>query len=149
MRNRLIAILIFAATLLSLAEAFATDKPDQNTTPTEKSVEWIDIHVPKFPPLAYQARILGTVAIEVHFNGCELDPTSPHVLSGHPMLVPAAMESLKESTFRCGDFADSTATVSYEFGAYPAANRCEDGFTLVDVEGGHIRVLTTAACLVP
>jgi hypothetical protein len=66
-----------------------------------------DIHVPKFPPLARQARIFGTVAIEVRFNGCGLDPASPHVVSGHPMLAPAAMESIKQSTFRCGDFADS------------------------------------------
>jgi hypothetical protein len=35
------------------------------------------------------------------------------------MLAPAAMESLRQSTFRCGDFADSSATVYYEFGMYP------------------------------
>jgi hypothetical protein len=32
------------------------------------------------------------------------------------MLIPAAMESLKQSTFPCGDFSDPTATLDYEFG---------------------------------
>jgi hypothetical protein len=66
------------------------------TPPNDKSVKWVDIRIPKFPPLARQARIFGTVAIEVRFNGCELDPASPHVVSGHPMLAPAAMEGLKQ-----------------------------------------------------
>jgi hypothetical protein len=149
MRNRLFGILIFAAALLSSAEGFAKDKPDQNKTPPEKAVEWIDIRVPKFPPLAREAGAFGTVTIEVHFNGCELDPASPHIVSGHPMLTAAAMESLKQSTFECGDFANSTATVYYEFGKYPTARPCEGGFTRVDVVGSHIRVLTTAACLAP
>jgi hypothetical protein len=63
------------------------------------------------------------------------------------MPAPAAMESLKQSTFMCGDFADSNATLYYEFGEYPAARLCEGGFTRVDVVGSHIQVLTTAACL--
>jgi hypothetical protein len=60
MRNRLFGMLIFAAALLSSAEGFTTDKPDQNTTPSEKAVEWVDIRVPKFPPLAHLARRFGT-----------------------------------------------------------------------------------------
>jgi hypothetical protein len=94
MRSRSFEIVIFATVLLSSAEVLSKDKT--NTMSSDKSVEWVDIRVPKFPPLARQARIFGTVAIEVHFNGCELDPASPHVLSGHPMLAPAAMESLKQ-----------------------------------------------------
>jgi hypothetical protein len=35
------------------------------------------------------------------------------------MLAPAAMESLKQSTFRCGDFPDLNATLYFEFGEYP------------------------------
>jgi hypothetical protein len=70
-----------------------------------------EIRVPKFPPLASQARILGTVAIEVRFKGCELDPSSLHLVSGHLMLAPAAMESLQQSILRRGDFPDSKATM--------------------------------------
>jgi hypothetical protein len=145
MRNRLVGIVILAASLLSSAEGFSKDKPQQNSTPPAKSVEWVDIRVPKFPPLAYQARILGTVAIEVRFKGCELDPASPHILSGHPLLAPAAMESLKQSTLQCGDFADSTATVSYEFGAYTGFT-CERRQRL-EVAGNRIRILATEPCL--
>jgi hypothetical protein len=53
-------------------------------------VQWFDIHVPTFPTFARTARIFGTVAIEVRFKGCELDPESPHFVSGHKMLTEAA-----------------------------------------------------------
>jgi hypothetical protein len=113
----------------------------------EKTIQWVDIRVPKFPPLARQARILGTVAIEVRFKGCELDPASPHLVSGHPMLAPAAMESLKQSILRCGDFPDSNATVYYEFGNYERPGCESSGYPRVEVATNHVRVLATAPCV--
>src|SRR5580704_16737930 len=97
--------------LLFAMPCFSQGQDKVPIPPSDKSIEWIDIRVPTLSPLARQSRVFGTVTIDVHFNGCELDPASPHVVSGHPMLAPAAMESLKQSIFRCGDFADSTATV--------------------------------------
>jgi hypothetical protein len=94
MRNCLFGIPIFAAALLSSIPCFSQGQDKVPIPANDKSVEWIDIRVPKFPPLARQARVFGTVTIDVHFKGCELDPASPNVLSGHPML--AAMESLKQ-----------------------------------------------------
>jgi hypothetical protein len=149
MRNRFFGTLIFLVVLIFAVPSFSQGQDKVSIPANDKSVEWVDIRVPKFPPLARQARIFGTVAIEVRFKGCELDPASSHVLSGHSILAPAAMESLKQSSLGCGDFADSSATVYYEFGKYPAARLCEHGFTRVDVVGSHIRVLTTAACLEP
>jgi hypothetical protein len=70
--------------------------------PYEKAVQWVDIHVPQFPPLAQQARVRDTVAIELRFKGCDLDPESPHVLGGHPMLAAAALQALKQSTTKVG-----------------------------------------------
>jgi hypothetical protein len=148
MRNRLFGPLIFDVVLLSAVPCFSQGQNKIPTPPTDKSVEWVDIRVPKFPPLARQARIFGTVAIEVRFKGCELDPASPNVVSGHPMLAPAAMESLKQSTFRCGDFADSTATVYYEFGEHPGTT-CESRNLRLVVAGSHVRVLATTPCVEP
>jgi hypothetical protein len=147
MRSRSFEIVIFAAVLLSSAEVLSKDKT--NTMSSEKAVEWVDIRVPKFPPLARQARIFGAVAIEVRFKGCALDPASPNVVSGHPMLAPAAVESLKQSTFRCGDFPDSKATLYYEFGEYPGTTCGDSRNPRVEVAGSHIRVLATVPCLQP
>jgi hypothetical protein len=103
MIRRLFGKLIFVVVLLLAVPCFSQGQDKAPTPSEDKSVEWVDIRVPRFPPLANQARIIGTVAIEVRFKGCELDPSSLHLVSGHPMLAPAAMESLKQSTFRCGD----------------------------------------------
>lgn len=103
-----------------------------------------------FPPLARQARILGTVAIEVRFRGCDLDPESPRVISGHSMLAPAALEALKHSAVRCGDFPDSKATVYYEFGDnLNGPPGCQDGYPRVEVLGSRVRVLATLPCWQP
>jgi hypothetical protein len=116
--------------------------------PYEKAVQWVDINVPTYPPLAHQARILGTFTIEVRFKGCELAPDSPRIVSGHRMLTDAALESLRLSTLRCGDFPDSTATVYYEFADYDRPS-CEDGPPRVEVTGSHVRIMRTIPCWNP
>ena len=141
-------LFLFPILLLSAAFCLSQDQANSHTPPYEKAVQWVDIHVPTFPPLARQARILGTVAIEVRFKGCELDPESPHVVSGHRMLTEAALQSLRQSTLRCGDFPNSTATVYYEFGDY-ARPGCEDGYLRVEVAGSHVRILGTVPCWQP
>jgi len=148
MRIRLFGTLIGGA-LLFAVPCFSQGQDKAPTPPDDKSVEWVNIRVPRFPPLANQARILGTVAIEVRFKGCELDPASPHLVSGHPMLAPAAMESLKQSILRCGDFANSKATVYYEFGAYEdhPGDTCETRNPRVKVAGNHVRVSGAALCI--
>jgi hypothetical protein len=147
MRNRLFGTLIFVVVLLFAMPCFSQGQDKVPIPPTDKSIEWIDIRVPTLSPLARQARIVGTVAIEVRFDGCELDPASPRVVSGHPLVAPAAMESLKQSSLRCGDFADSNATVSYEFGEYATTTPCEyHNPRRVEIAGNRIRVLSPPLC---
>src|SRR5689334_18311319 len=74
---------LFPIMLLSATVCLSQNQDNAQTPPYEKAVQWVDIHVPTFPAIARTARILGTVAIEVRFKGCELDPESPHVVSGH------------------------------------------------------------------
>ena len=141
MRTSLFTILLLFATA-----CFSQDKPQ--TQLYDKAVQWVDIRVPAFPPLARQARIQGTVAIEVRFKGCELDPASLHVVSGHPMLIEAALRGLKQSALRCGDFPDSTTTVYYEFGDYSRPG-CDDWYPRVEVAGSRVRILATVPCWQP
>jgi TonB family protein len=54
---------------------------------------------PMYPPLARQARIQGTVLLQAEINK---DGTVDylHLISGHPMLVPAAIEAVKRWVYR-------------------------------------------------
>ncbi len=59
----------FPILLLSAAARLSQNQPNAPTPPFERAVEWVDIHLPTFPPRARQARIRGTVTIEVRFKG--------------------------------------------------------------------------------
>ena len=65
----------------------------------EAEAHLVDHAAPSVPPLAKAARIGGTVKLEVTVspNG---DVTSVKVLSGHPMLVQAAVESVRKWKFK-------------------------------------------------
>jgi protein TonB len=54
---------------------------------------------PTYPPLAKQARISGTVVLQavISKNGTV---ENLHVLQGHPMLVPAAMDAVKQWKYK-------------------------------------------------
>ncbi len=76
-----------------------------------------NVYPPVYPPLARQARIMGDVKILV---GVRQDGTvaSAEVVSGHPMLKQAALESAQKSTFLCRECKGAVTlfTVTYTFG---------------------------------
>lgn len=69
---------------------------------------------PTYPPLARQAMIAGDVKLEVsaHPDGSIESVTS---ISGHPMLVQAALDSAKQSQFECRGCAASNGSLSLTF----------------------------------
>jgi TonB family protein len=75
-----------------------------------------DVYLPVYPPLARQARIMGDVKILV---GVRQDGSvaSSEVVSGHPMLRQAALDSIRKSTFLCRECKDAVTslTVTYTF----------------------------------
>jgi TonB family protein len=76
-----------------------------------------NVFPPAYPPLARQARIMGDVKILV---GVRQDGTlaSAEVLSGHPLLKQAALESARKSTFLCRECKNPVTwfAVTYTFG---------------------------------
>ena len=54
---------------------------------------------PEYPPLARQARIQGTVRMDIAV-GKEGSVEKIHVVAGHPMLIPAAEEAVKQYKYR-------------------------------------------------
>jgi len=54
---------------------------------------------PQYPPLAMQARIQGTVVLQAVI-GKDGTVRDLHLVSGHPMLAPAAIEAVKQWRYR-------------------------------------------------
>jgi protein TonB len=54
---------------------------------------------PQYPPLAVQARIQGTVVLQAVI-GKDGTVRDLHLVSGHPMLAPAAIEAVKQWRYR-------------------------------------------------
>lgn len=70
-----------------------------STTP-ETGVVLTKLAPPAYPPLARLARIAGDVKIQVLVRK-DGSVASAGVISGHPILKPAALESAQKSTFEC------------------------------------------------
>jgi TonB family protein len=105
-----VAAYLFAA--VSNTKAQETPAPAKEPEVVLTKVIW-----PSYPPLARQARIMGDVKIQV---GVRKDGStvSAEVISGHPMLKQAALDSVRKSTFECRECsADlNLYTVTYTFG---------------------------------
>jgi TonB family protein len=59
----------------------------------------IAVNMPKYPPLAHQARIEGVVKLTFTLPANTGEPTNIEVVSGHLMLKSAAMDNLKTWKF--------------------------------------------------
>lgn len=81
---------------------------------------------PVYPPLARQARIEGDVKVEVQVRQ-DGSVESAEVVSGHPMLQRAALESAQTSQYSCTRCSkDATPfLLTYTFGLYPDTG-CRD-----------------------
>lgn len=94
-----------------LAVAQATDAET-----TQPEVVLVKLVGPAFPPLARQARIQGDVKVAVHVHA-DGSVASVELLSGHPLLSPAAVESAKNSEFECrGCAGEMSYQLTYTFG---------------------------------
>ena len=78
----------------------ASEAASSDTTPVSIPREKISGHIlrrvaPMYPPLARQARIQGTVILKVVIDK-EGNVSNMQLVSGHPMLAPAAIEAVKQ-----------------------------------------------------
>jgi TonB family protein len=91
--------LFLLTTLSTVAQDSATAAPQQT------GVVLVKLSPPLYPPLARQARIMGDVKIQVSIRK---DGTveSAEVVSGHPILKQAALESAQKSQFECRQCGD-------------------------------------------
>ena len=90
--------LLFATGLAFSSSVIAQPQTDSGLPKNE--VVLSELSPPNYPRLAQQARITGTVEIELRVRQ---DGTvdSAQIISGHPMLREAALESARHSSFEC------------------------------------------------
>ena len=73
---------------------------------------------PAYPPLAKQARISGTVMLSV-IIGADGSVRDIQVISGHPLLIPAALEAVRQwkysPTLLNGEPAEVSTQVDVNF----------------------------------
>ncbi len=103
-----------------------------------------------YPPLARMASIVGEVKVQV---GIRNDGTvaSAELISGHPMLKQAALESAQKSQFECHECGEAVTTylLTYSFEANDDGSCCDalDRVPEVTQKQGHITIASARICL--
>ncbi len=70
---------------------------------------------PIYPPLARQARIVGAVEVEIHVDASTGAVKQAEALSGHPLLKPVVLETVKNWQFKPGQSLEATDLVHATF----------------------------------
>ena len=96
--RHLVAPLLLSVTLASLALSQAVPGLVQVSSSVTQGLLLQKVP-PVYPPLARQARIQGSVILEVVINKSG-DVESTQLFSGHPMLAPAAIEAVKQWQYK-------------------------------------------------
>ena len=108
--RRLPLILRFCAgvLLILLAEVSMAQTGTGSTAP-ENSVILTKLYPPAYPAIAKTARVTGDVKLQIKVTR-EGTVSSVKVVSGPPLLVKAALDSVHSSTFACQSCTDETTS---------------------------------------
>jgi TonB family protein len=144
MSSELIRLTTIFAFLAAAGTSFAQDPAISDTA--ENKVVMTDLSKPLYPPLARQTRIAGDVRLEIKVRqDGSIDSVS--VVSGHPLLQRAALDSAEHSRFRCIQCTGSITSQMFVYtfkianggdcchpaqGVYPRVIRSENQVTLED-----------------
>ncbi len=149
MRPRLQTIALIAA-LVSAAGTLSAQNPP-NPDVNQASVILTELFPPAYPPLARQTRITGDVqvALKIRQDG---SVDSLEVVSGHPLLAQAALDSAKQSHFRCTDCRESLTSyrLVYTFQFFDTEHCCsanQADLPKPSQSENHITVFARLTCL--
>ena len=130
MRERMATVLLLLICCLSSATAQDAPPAPNEVPAREMAGRLINRVDPLYPPLARQARIQGTVILKV-FISKSGDVQDLQLISGHPMLAPAAVEAVKQWRYRPylvnGGAVDVETTVQVNFTLAGGASDEGDG----------------------
>ena len=150
--------LLLTLLLLSIKVLAFIDIEALSVTATESGASLSKLYDPHYPPLARQARITGDVVLSLHVRQ-DGSIESAEVVSGHPMLNDAALNSAKNSEFQCHGCEDAITdySMTYTFGLTNHDKCCEEAPNSTQQEnrlkpgvfqvGNHITVLAEPTCI--
>lgn len=116
-RRCLLARLLSASAIVASFVGVSLAQENNRVETQKAKITLIELSPPVFPQLAQQARIVGDVEVkmEVRKDG---SVASAEVVSGHPLLKQAALESAQKSRLLCMGCSDEVTSYSltYTFG---------------------------------
>ncbi len=127
----------------ALAQTSAPEMPQPGVILTKLSP-------PIFPPLARMASIVGEVKIEVDIRK-DGSVASTELVSGHPMLKQAALESAQKSLFECQGCSEAVTPylLTYSFEAKDDGSCCDAQSRIPEVmqNQAHITIVSAKICI--
>lgn len=148
MWSRLTSIALVAALSSATGIVFAQSLPNPDTG--KNNVVLTELFPPVYPPLARQTHIVGEVLLELKVRP-DGSVDSLEVVTGHPLLAQAALDSAKQSHFRCTNCGESLSSyrLVYTFQFVETEDCCntaQDGFPKVSQSANHIMVVERSWC---
>jgi len=130
--------------LVGCLSAPAQDTPQTDGPPPAPSsgAVMVQLFGPKYPPLAQSARIAGEVELKLRIRK-DGSINSVVLVSGHPMLTQAALDSARQSRFECPGCADEVTTYSliYSFQIIAGPDfPCPKSYQHVNQSGNRVTI---------
>jgi TonB family protein len=144
----LFLVVVFASNYTTLAAQQIS--PGDSRSKGETVI--ISVFNPTYPPLARQANITGDVELKLEIRK-DGSIQSASVVSGHPLLTQAALDSAQRSHFECRGCEDAVTagsfTYSFQIAASPGWPCPETGGSQVAQSGNHVTVMAEPALVYP
>jgi len=131
MKRNLVASLLFLIALTALAAPQDATSQRVQVDRKQMSDQIVTKVAPVYPPLARQAHIQGTVVLKATISKTG-DVENLQLISGHPMLAPAAIEAVKQWKYKPyllnGDpvEVETNVTVNFELADPPKQTSSSD-----------------------
>jgi len=149
-RIRMAQLAILGAVLYSACLGNALAQISSPLATSESEVVLAKLSPVVFPPLARMANIFGEVRIQVAIRK-DGSVASAELVSGHPMLKQAALESAQTSQFECRGCSDAVTPylLTYTFEIKDDGNCCDAHSHAPEVTQAqaHITIVSTKFCI--
>jgi len=128
------------AFFLLLAQVSAGQRP---------TLVWESFHPPEYPQVAQIAHITGLVRVEFTLDQGKVSTVQK--ITGHPLLIPAAEETIKASKLSCAHCENGTATFRVNFDFKFSDHDCDEAqrnspYTAWLDSEEHISVIAEPVC---
>lgn len=146
-------LVLTLAAVAGLHLVFLGNALAQASAPTETpqlGVVLTKLSPPIYPPLARMASIVGEVKVQVDIRQ-DGSVASTDLVSGHPMLKQAALESAQKSQFECQGCSQAVTPylLTYSFEARDDGSCCDAQSRIPEVmqKQAHITIVSAKICL--